>query len=289
MACLGDIEEFINNTDDLPILIKAGLVHTQFETIHPFLDGNGRLGRLLITLMLCEKGVLSEPILYLSLYLKQNRQYYYDLLQRVRTDGCYEVWLEFFLEGVWYSAKQAVSTVEQLNSLFEEDFAKINALGRIKHSCIKVWEYMKMLPQVTVPSLAQALGMTAPTARSCLNILVENEVLIENTGMQRDKVYIYKKYLSALEEGTNSSMFEQYQVIKRVKERGGITLPWKIDLEKRTAKVESVMEVSFYKLHSGGFSLAGYRRIDQKLPNIECDQPLLEEAIFMIHEELRNE
>ena len=210
MRCLSDFEEFLHDKNcNLPILIKAGLAHVQFETIHPFLDGNGRLGRLLITLLLHEWEVLNEPILYLSLYLKQNQQMYYDLLQRVRADGCYEVWLEFFLDGISYSASQAISTAYQLNSLFERDLAKINALGRIKYSCVKVWGYMKELPQVTVPSLSKSLGMTPPTARSCLNTLVEEGILTETTGLQRDKIYVYKKYLSALEEGTNPSIYNK--------------------------------------------------------------------------------
>ncbi len=172
MEYLGNLEKFVHNKD-FDNLIIIGLAHAQFETIHPFLDGNGRLGRLLITLMLCERDILIEPILYLSLYFKKNHQLYYDLLQRVRIDGCYEVWLEFFLDGIWYSAKQAVSTIAQLNFLFEEDLKKINALGRVRYSCIKVWEYIKRLPQVTVPSLAKIkdLGMTAPTIRNCLDIL----------------------------------------------------------------------------------------------------------------------
>ncbi len=201
---LGDLENFLHDEScNLPILVKVGLVHIQFETIHPFLDGNGRLGRLLITLLLCEWKALNKPVLYLSLYLKQNRQLYYDLLQRVRNDGCYEVWLEFFLDGIASSAKQVISTTYQLDSLFKEDSEKINKLGRIKYSCIKVWEYMKELPQVTVSSLAKILGMSMPTARSCLNTLVQEGILIEATGMQRDKLYIYKKYLSILEQGTD--------------------------------------------------------------------------------------
>lgn len=203
-TCLSDFEKFLHDQNcNLPMLIKAGLAHLQFETIHPFLDGNGRLGRLLITLLLYGWGALNEPILYLSLYLKQHRQIYYDLLQRVRTDGNYEVWLEFFLDGILYSANQAINTAYQLNSLFEIDLAKINALGRIKYSCLKVWECMKELPQVTVLSLSKSLGMTAPTARSCLNKLVEIGILKEITEMQRDKIYVYKSYLNALEEGAN--------------------------------------------------------------------------------------
>lgn len=198
--CLNDFENFLHD-ESLPILIKAGLAHVQFETIHPFLDGNGRIGRLLITLLLCANSMLDEPILYMSLYLKQNRYTYYELLQEVRTNGTWETWLEFFLQGVYASAKQAIKTAQQINTLFEQDLQKISTLGRAKFSCEQTLEYMKRLPQVTVPLLAQELRMTAPTARSALNQMVSIGVLIEASGKKRDKVYVYRKYLDILEEG----------------------------------------------------------------------------------------
>lgn len=199
--CLANFESFLHD-DSLPILIKAGLAHVQFETIHPFLDGNGRLGRLLITLLLCNSGMLDEPILYLSLYLKQKRHIYYELLQEVRIHGVWETWLEFFLEGVHKSAKQAINTTYLINSLFDQDHKKIEGLGRARFSCEQVLEYMKKLPQVTVVLLASELGMTAPTARSALNHMVKLGILEEKSGKQRDKIYVYRKYLSSLEEGT---------------------------------------------------------------------------------------
>ena len=199
--CLDNFEHFLHD-DSLPILIKAGLVHVQFETIHPFLDGNGRLGRLLITLLLCNSGVLDEPILYLSLYLKQNRHAYYELLQEVRTHGTWETWLEFFLKGIYKSAKQAVNTTHLINSLFEQNRKKIEELGRARFSCEQALEYMKKLPQVTAPLLARELGMTAPTARDALNRMVMLGILEEKTKKQRDKIYIYRKYLDVLDEGT---------------------------------------------------------------------------------------
>lgn len=198
--CLSDFESFLHD-ESLPVLIKAGLLHVQFETIHPFLDGNGRLGRLLITLLLCHSGLLQEPILYLSLYLKQNRQIYYNLLQEVRLHGTWETWLEFFLEGVFKSAKQALETVHAINRLFDEDLKKIATLGRIRFSCETILEYLKKLPQVTPLLLSQTLTMTVPTARSALNKMVEAGILEEVSGKTRDKVYLYRKYLSLLEEG----------------------------------------------------------------------------------------
>jgi Fic family protein len=199
-ACLSDFELFLHDRS-LPMLIKAGLAHVQFETIHPFLDGNGRLGRLLITLLLCESGMLDEPLLYLSLYLKQHRADYYELLQQVRFYGTWEAWLEFFLEGVFNTAKQALSTAGKINKLFEYDLAKIERLGRARFSCKQVLEYVKQLPQVTVQHISQALDMTAPTARSALNQMVELNILEEISGQKRDKVYIYNNYLLMLEEG----------------------------------------------------------------------------------------
>ncbi len=199
--CLSDFEHFLYN-DTLPVLIKAGLAHGQFESIHPFLDGNGRLGRLLITLLLYNNQIVDEPILYLSLYLKQNRTTYYNLLQEVRLHGTWETWLEFFLKGIYESAKQATQTAININALFHEDSIKINNLGRAKFSREQILEYLKKLPQVTVPLIADALKMTPPTVRSVLNHVVTLSILEEMKGKQPNKVYVYKKYLKILEEGT---------------------------------------------------------------------------------------
>jgi Fic family protein len=198
--CLSDFERFLHD-ESLPVLIKAGLAHVQFETIHPFLDGNGRLGRLLITLFLCANGMLDEPILYLSLYLKQNRHIYYELLQEVRESGTWETWLEFFLIGVEKSSKQAIQTAIRINDLFAKDIEKISHLGRARFSCEQTLGYMKKLPQVTVPLLAKELQMTQPTARSALNHLQSIGILTEVSGKKRDKVYIYRNYLNILEDG----------------------------------------------------------------------------------------
>ncbi|MGL4426931.1 MAG: Fic family protein [Alphaproteobacteria bacterium] len=200
--CLGDFENFLHD-ENIPVLIKAGLAHIQFETIHPFLDGNGRLGRLLITLLLCANGMLDEPILYLSLYLKQNRPAYYELMQEVRESGTWETWLEFFLIGIYQSSKQAIETAEAINGLFTKDLEKISHLGRARFSCEQALEYMKRLPQVTVPFLAKELKMTAPTARSALNHMKSMGILEEISGKKRDKTYIYRKYLDILEDGAN--------------------------------------------------------------------------------------
>lgn len=198
--CLSDFEKFLHD-ESLSVLIKAGLAHVQFETIHPFLDGNGRLGRLLITLLLCVNGILDEPILYLSLYLKQNRRVYYELLQEVRESGSWETWLEFFLTGVYKASKQAIQTAQSINDLFAKDQDKISQLGRARFSCEQTFDYMKRLPQVTVSHLAQELKISAPTARSALNHLTSIGVLEEASDRKRDRVYVYRKYLDILEDG----------------------------------------------------------------------------------------
>jgi Fic family protein len=198
--CLSNLEIFLHD-DTLPLLINTGLAHIQFETIHPFLDGNGRLGRLLITLLLCKSGMLDEPILYLSLYLKQNRHTYYELLQEVRTHGTWETWLEFFLEGVYTSSQQAIQTTAEINQLFTSDLEKIASLGRARFTCEKILDYLKQLPQVSVALTAENLDMTAPTARNALNHMVELNIIEETSGNQRDKIYVYRKYLNLLEEG----------------------------------------------------------------------------------------
>ena len=202
MDCLSDLENFLyEKKSKLPALIRAGIAHVQFETIHPFLDGNGRLGRLLIILLLYQEGLLKEPILYLSLYFKKNRDIYYNLLQQIRLQGTWETWLEFFLEGVTESAKQAVHTAKQINMLFENDLLKIQKLGRSRLSCIEVLEHLKKMPQTSVPLLSKELNITAPTARSALTHMLELGILEEITAKKRDRVYVYRQYLDILDEG----------------------------------------------------------------------------------------
>lgn len=198
--CLSDFEHFFHD-NRFPTLIKAGIAHLQFESIHPFLDGNGRLGRLLITLLLCHDSLLDSPILYLSLYLKQNRPIYYNLLQEVRIYGNWETWIEFFLEGVTQSSKNAVQTALNINQLFNGDIEKIKLLKRNRFSCEKVFHYLKKLPQVTVPYLSSELKLTAPTIRNALNQMTEIGILNEISGKKRNKIYVYSRYLKILEEG----------------------------------------------------------------------------------------
>lgn len=203
MECLSEFEKFIHDDKyKLPLLIKTGLLHVQFETIHPFLDGNGRLGRLLITLLLCENGTLKDPVLYLSLYLKKHRESYYDYLQSVRTKGAWEDWLNFFLEGVTETAEQATKTTSRMINLFNKDEEKIKKLGRAKDSALKVFEHFKSRPLNSVPSITKRLKMTAPTARASVNHLIKLGILKEISGKQRDKIFSYKAYMDVLNEGT---------------------------------------------------------------------------------------
>lgn len=202
-ACMSALERFLHDQPErTPTLLKAALAHVQFETIHPFLDGNGRVGRLLITLLLCAEGALSEPLLYLSLYLKQHRQQYYDLLQRVRLDGDWEEWLRFFLTGVVETAEQATGTARRILELFERDRQRITGLGRTSPSLLRLHDYLRRTPLATPTRIAQALGITAPTVASALGRLTAAGVLKEVSGRRWGRLYAYQQYLDILAEGT---------------------------------------------------------------------------------------
>jgi Fic family protein len=184
--------------------VKAALIHVQFETIHPFLDGNGRLGRLLITLLLCYQNVLQEPLLYLSLYFKQNREMYYDLLQGVRTRGDWESWLTFFLTGVSETATQAALTSRRMFYLFQEDQKKIESLGRSTGTTLQVFKKLQISPLANIARLAQEIGITISTVTAALNRLQELEIVREITSKRRRKLYSYMKYIYILSEGTEA-------------------------------------------------------------------------------------
>jgi Fic family protein len=203
MECLDHFEHFIHDEKHrLPVLVEAGLIHVQFETIHPFFDGNGRLGRLLITLLLCAKGVLREPLLYLSLYFKTHRQRYYDLLQRVRTEGVWEEWIDFFLEGTETTARQAADTAVQILHLFEADRKKIRETGRKAASSLAVHEYLQSHPLTKIGPAAKDLKLSIPTITSALETLAKLKIAKESTGKRRDRLFAYPRYLHILSEGT---------------------------------------------------------------------------------------
>lgn len=203
MECLDPLERFLHDQPTpTPILIKAGLAHVQFETIHPFKDGNGRLGRLLITLLLCADGVLHEPMLYLSLYFKQHRQLYYDRLQAVRTKGDWEGWLGFFYSGIYETAQLAVTTAQRLLNMFEEDRQKLQALGKAAGSAIRLHQLMQSSPIINVPSAARELSLSKTAVNNALNRMAENGLVRELTGQERYRIFAYDQYLSILAEGT---------------------------------------------------------------------------------------
>lgn len=203
MEALNRFERFLHDKKHgLPLLVEAALVHVQFESIHPFLDGNGRLGRLLITLLLCARGALKEPLLYLSLYFKKNRNQYYELLQRIRTEGAWEEWLEFFLEGTAATAQEAADTATRVLDLFSKDREKIQKLGRSSASALRVHEYMQRKPIASIAATAKALKLSTPTVTATLNRLVRIGIVEEVTGKRRDRLFTYSRYFNIVSEGT---------------------------------------------------------------------------------------
>jgi Fic family protein len=204
MGCLGALGSFIHtDTPDLPLLVKAALVHVQFETIHPFLDGNGRLGRLLITFLMCERGILREPLLYLSLFFKQNRQTYYDHLQAVREHGDWEAWLAFFLRGVTDTARQGTQTAQSLLRLFGNDRGRIEQLGRPAATALRLHQFFQRRGLTTIPDASRNLGLSQPTVTSAIGHLQTLGIVRETTGRRRGKVFVYGAFLDLLSEGTD--------------------------------------------------------------------------------------
>lgn len=201
--CMAALERFLHAGDDgLPLLVRAALAHVQFETIHPFLDGNGRIGRLLIALLLCHGGVLREPLLYLSLYLKRHRQTYYERLDRVRTRGEWEEWLAFFLEGVRQVADGAVGTAERLGEMFRQDRARIEGIGRRAGSALRVHEALKARPIQPMTRVCGVTGLSFPAVSAAMDQLVELGVVRELTGKRRNRLFVYDRYLAILNEET---------------------------------------------------------------------------------------
>jgi Fic family protein len=201
MECLDAFEKYLYD-DRLPLLVKLGLVHVQFETIHPFLDGNGRLGRLLLTLLLCESGVLREPLLYLSLYLKSNRNRYYELLQKVRTNGVWEEWLQFFLEGVESTARQAAETAFQLRELFRKDGRRIQAQAKSVATSLQIHSYLQAKPVASIGSIAASVSKTVTTVAAVLANLQQLGIVTETTGRRRNRIFIYQRCFDLIGFGT---------------------------------------------------------------------------------------
>jgi Fic family protein len=203
VECMGGLEKFLHGDPvETPTLLKAALAHVQFETIHPFLDGNGRFGRLLITVLLCAEGALSEPILYLSLHFKSHRQEYYDHLQRVRTHGDWEGWLRFFLQGVISTSEEAVTTTRRILALFEKDRRQIETFGRAAASAFRVHEYLQKKPITGIREMEKDLGLTYPTVAGALDRMKKQRIVKELTGFKRNRMFAYAPYIELLSEGT---------------------------------------------------------------------------------------
>jgi Fic family protein len=201
--CMGRLELFLHGKPEAtPPLLKAALAHVQFETIHPFLDGNGRLGRLLITLLLCASGVLREPMLYLSLYFKTHRQAYYELLDVVRRTGDWEAWLAFFAESVVSTADQAVRTSRELHDLTEDDRDRIGSIGRAASTALRVHQALMERPIVSSAWLVEETGITAATVNKALVHLERLGVVSELTGKKRNRLFGYTRYIEVVSHGT---------------------------------------------------------------------------------------
>ena len=201
--CMGALEKFVHDEPvETPTLIKAALAHVHFDTIHPFLDGNGRLGRLLITLLLCAEGALTEPLLYLSLYFKQNRQEYYERLQRVRLRGDWEGWVRFFVRGVLETAGEGLATAKRVLALVEKDRLAVAGLGRTAHSALKLHAYLLRRPVTGIREVERTLKMSYPTAAATLQKMKKLGLVKELTGFKRNRVFAYGPYIDILAEGT---------------------------------------------------------------------------------------
>jgi Fic family protein len=199
--CMGGLERFIHDDASTPELVRAALAHVQFETIHPFLDGNGRVGRLMISLLLHDARVLQQPLLYLSLYFKRNRDEYYRLLDLVRREGDWEAWLDFFLEGVAETAGAAVDTAHRLLSLFRQDEQELAARDRGVTSLLRVYAALRARPVATIQELSRRASVTFPTASKAIDTMKAIGIAREVTGGKRNRVFTYDRYLAILNEG----------------------------------------------------------------------------------------
>ena len=201
--CMSDLERFLHEgRSQMPALLLAGLAHVQFETVHPFLDGNGRVGRLLVTLMLIDTEVMRSPLLYLSLYLKEHREEYYRRLDAVRTDGEWEAWLGFFLTGVRETADEAVTTARRLVDLFQGDRERVQGTGRAAGSALRVHRALTERPILSIGEAARRTGLSFPAASSGMSLLEHHGLVRELTGRRRSRLYGYEGYLEILREGT---------------------------------------------------------------------------------------
>jgi Fic family protein len=202
--CMASLERFLHDRQmAIPTLIKAALAHVQMETIHPFLDGNGRMGRLLIAFILYHEGILQKPLLYLSLYFKQHRSEYYHLLDLVRREGNWEAWIEFFLEGVLATANNAVETASRLVAMFKEDTAQIQKAGRLSHTALRVFDILCEQPIISIKEAARRTSLSFPAVDKSMKLLLQLGIVRETTGKKRNRLFVYDRYLTILNEGTD--------------------------------------------------------------------------------------
>ncbi len=201
LDCMGQLETFIHQEGpSLPLLIRAGLVHAQFESIHPFLDGNGRVGRLLITFMLCAEEVLREPVLYLSLFFKKHRRLYYDRLNGTRGSEGWSEWLDFFLQGVRDTANQAARMAVSIDRLFRKDKEKIELFGRGAASALLIYQYAQANPLFSIKNAAREMKVSFPTTSSAVARMSKAGILRESSGKRRDRLFLYENYLDILNQ-----------------------------------------------------------------------------------------
>lgn len=202
IEAMSDLEKYINSDDEMNPLIRAALIHYQFETIHPFLDGNGRIGRLLITLFLMEKKILSTPALYISYFLKKNRIEYYDRMTEVRSKNNYEQWVQFFLQALLESSEDAITTIDELITLHDKNIALIAKMGRASKSTMQIFQYLESNPIIEIRKTAEELNMAFNTASSAVNRLLDVGILVQTNNTSRNRTFAYESYLTILRKGT---------------------------------------------------------------------------------------
>ena len=193
---------FVNSEDDWDPLIKIALIHYQFETIHPFLDGNGRIGRLLIAVFMIEKKLLSHETLYISYFLKRNRIEYYDRLNDVKTKGNFEQWLKFFLLATYESAQDAITTIDELINLHNRNYEVVNNTGKSAKTVIKVFKHLESSPIIDIKKTSAALKLSFNAVSNAVNKLVELGILMQTENVRRNRVFAYEEYLGILRKGT---------------------------------------------------------------------------------------
>ena len=201
-SAMSDLEKYMNNEDDLDFLIRTALIHYQFETIHPFLDGNGRVGRLLITLFLMEKKVLTTPALYISYFLKKNRIEYYDRMTEVRLKGNYEQWIRFFLMAIDESAQDAIAAIDEITALQAENRKKVSTMGRASKNALLVFEYLASNPIINIGKTAEALDVSYNTVSAAVKRFMDADILVQMENINRNRTFAYRDYLDILRKGT---------------------------------------------------------------------------------------